>query len=97
MIKWELRIEDIDKVERLAGESIFKEVKRISTEEDNPKRIERLNRLFPLLRKFNVRPNLAQSQNIYFEISVQNRKGNLRSPEWTKQFKGLGENLGVKV
>jgi hypothetical protein len=97
MIKWELRIEDIDKVERLAGESIFKEVKRISTEDDNPKRIERLNRLFPLLRKFNVRPNLAQSQNIYFEISVQNRKDNLRTPEWIRQFKGLGENLGVKV
>lgn len=97
MIKWELRIEDIDKVERLAGESIFKDVKRISTEDDNPKRIERLNRLFPLLRKFNVRPNLAQSQNLYFEISVQNRTGNLRSPEWIRQFKALGENLGVKV
>jgi alpha-amylase/alpha-mannosidase (GH57 family) len=97
MIKWELRIEDIDKVERLAGESIFREVKRISTEDDNPKRIERLNRFFPLLRKFNVRPNLAQSQNIYFEISRQNLQGGKRSPEWIRQFHGLGENLGVKV
>jgi hypothetical protein len=97
MIKWELRIEDIDKVERLAGESIFKEVRRISAEVDNPKRIERLNRLFPLLLKFNVRPNLAQSQNIYFEISEGNRKGDRKSPEWIKQFNGLGENLGIKV
>ncbi len=97
MVKWELRIEDIDKVERLAGESIFKEVKRISSEGDNPKRIERLNRLFPLLRKFNVRPNLAKSQNIYFEISVQNRGGNLRTAEWVRQFGVLGDNLGVKV
>jgi alpha-amylase/alpha-mannosidase (GH57 family) len=97
MVKWDLRIDDIDKVERLAGESIFKEIKRISTEDDNPKRIERLNRLFPLLRRFNIRPNLAQSQNIYFEISQQNRKRGEQGAEWIKQFNGLGENLGVKV
>jgi alpha-amylase/alpha-mannosidase (GH57 family) len=97
MAKWELSIEDTDKVERLAGESIFKELKRIASEGDNPKRIDRLNRLFPLLRKFNIKPNLSKSQNLYFEISLATADMDTRSPEWMKLFNALGENLGVKV
>jgi hypothetical protein len=97
MAKWELSIEDTDKVERLAGESIFKELKRISSEGDNPKRIDRLNRLFPLLKKFNIKPNLSKSQNLYFEISLATADMDTRSPEWMQLFNALGENLGVKV
>jgi alpha-amylase/alpha-mannosidase (GH57 family) len=97
MVKWELSIEDTDKVERLAGESIFKELKRIAGEGDNPKRIDRLNRLFPLLKKFNIKPNLSKSQNLYFEISLATRSSDSRSEEWLKLFNQLGENLSVKV
>lgn len=97
MVKWDLRIEDPGKVERLAGESIFKELKRIAAERESLKRIERLNRLFPLLVKFNLRPNLYRSQNLYFEISKDNTDNDSRSPEWLRQFTLLGENMGVKV
>lgn len=97
LVKWDLRIEDPGKVERLAGESIFKELKRIAAERESLKRIERLNRLFPLLIKFNLRPNLYRSQNLYFEISKDNTDNDLRSPEWLRQFTLLGENMGVKV
>jgi len=95
--KWDLRIEDPGKVEHLAGESIFKELKRISAEGESLKRIERLNRLFPLMIKFNLRPNLYQSQNLYFQISREIPDNENRSPEWLKQFAMLGTNLGVKV
>ena len=97
LVKWDLRIEDPNKVEHLAGESIFKELKRISTERENLKRVERLNRLFPLLVRFNLRPNLYKSQNLYFEISRHDGNGDSHSPEWAKQFKLLGDNMGVKV
>lgn len=97
LIKWDLPIDDTDKLERMAGESIHRELRRIAEEADSPKRIERLNRLFPLLKKFNIRPNLAKSQNVYFEISIQQRTTGWRSPEWMKHFLTLGENLGVKV
>ena len=97
LVKWDLRIEDPGKIERLAGESIFKELKRIGSEGESLKRIERLNRLFPLLIKFNLRPNLYRSQNLYFEISKDNYDNDTRSPEWLKQFTSLGENMGVKV
>lgn len=97
LVKWELSIEDTDKVERLAGESIFKELKRIASEGDNPKRIQRLNRLFPMLKRFNIRPNLSRSQNLYFEISRENQEQENRSPEWLEEFAHLGDNLSVKV
>jgi alpha-amylase/alpha-mannosidase (GH57 family) len=97
LMKWELSIDDTDKVERLAGESIFKELRRIASEGDNPKRVERLNRLFPLLKKFNIKPNLSKSQNLYFEISLANRDNESRSPEWMKHFNILGDSLSVKV
>jgi alpha-amylase/alpha-mannosidase (GH57 family) len=97
--RWSLKIEDTGKVERLAGESIFKEIKRVRAERENVKRIERLNRLFPVLEKFKLEPNLHQSQNLYFEMSLENKE---RKPveldeEWMKQFYLLGDNLGVKV
>lgn len=97
LVKWKLNIEDTGKLERLAGETIFKELKRISSEGDNFKRIERLNRLFPLLLKFNLMPKLYKSQNLYFEISVGNRTHAGHSAEWIKHFTLLGDNLGVKV
>ncbi len=97
LVKWDLRIEDPGKVERFAGDSIFKELKRIAAEGDSYKRIERLNRLFPLMVKFNLRPNLYRSQNLFFEISRQIADDNGRTPEWKKQFWLLGDNLGVKV
>jgi len=96
--KWNLKIEDPDKVARLAADSIFKELKRINSEGDNAKRINRLNRLFPLLRKFKLSPNLHHSQNLYFEMSVE-RKGRKHesAADWIDQFNLLGDNLGVKV
>jgi alpha-amylase/alpha-mannosidase (GH57 family) len=97
LVKWDLRIEDAGKVERLAGESIFKELKRIAAEGDSFKRIERLNRLFPLMIRFNLHPNLYKSQNLFFEISEQVSQSDGRTPEWKKQFILLGDNLGVKV
>lgn len=97
LVKWKLEIDDVGKLERLAGESIFREVKRIRAEGDNPKRIERLNRLFPLLLKFNLMPNLYKSQNLFFEIATQNRNNDGHSEEWINHFTTLGDNLGVKV
>jgi alpha-amylase/alpha-mannosidase (GH57 family) len=98
LVKWELRIEDPGKVSRLAGESIYKELKRISAERSNTKRIQRLNRVFPLLRQFKLDPILYKSQNLYFEISRGEDVESLsHKADWIKQFKRLGENLGVKV
>lgn len=97
--RWNLRIEDKDKISRFAGEAVFKELKRISSERENLKRLQRLNRLFPLLTKFKLEPNLHHVQNLYFEIYVENRQRSKDeiNKEWLEQFNLLGDNLGVKV
>jgi alpha-amylase/alpha-mannosidase (GH57 family) len=97
LTKWELQIDDPKKIEQLAGKSIFKEVNRIGSERSNSKRVERLNRLFPLLLTFNINPDLNKSQNLYFEIYKEVQAGNGHSADWLKQFNLLGDSLGVKV
>ncbi len=97
LVKWNLTIEDPGKVSRMAGESIYKELRRISAERGSTKRLVRINRLFPLLRQFRLDPNLYRSQNLYFEISKQNKVDSADKLEWRREFKLLGENLGVKV
>lgn len=97
--RWNLKIDDPKRISRLAGDSIFKELKRVSNERENVKRLQRLNRVFPLLAKLNLEPNLHQSQNLFFEISMENKVNSSQSidADWLDQFNMLGENLGVKV
>jgi hypothetical protein len=97
--RWSLKIEDPGRVERIAGESFFKELQRVSAERDNLRRIQRLNRLFPILEKFKLEPNLYLSQNLYFQMSLEHkqRKPQELNAEWMEQFSLLGDNLGVKV
>ncbi len=99
MKRWSLKIEDPRTVERLAGDAIHQEVLRVNAERDNVKRIQRLNRVFSILARFDLNPNLHRSQNLYFEMSLENKE---RKPEeldaaWMEQFSTLGDNLGVKV
>lgn len=97
--KWAMKIEDPENISRLAGDAIFREIKRVAADRTNLRRITRLNRLFPLLTKFNLTPNIHKSQNAYFEISLDNKAtlGNESEKEWSDQFSALGDNLRVKV
>ncbi len=97
LAKWNLQIEDPRKLEQIAGKSILKELKRIGAERQNHKRVERLNRLFPLLERFKINPDLNKSQNYYFEIYTEIMDKEGCSPDWIKQFNILGNSLGVKV
>jgi hypothetical protein len=98
--KWNMKIEDPENVSRLAGDAIFRELKRVGSDRTNIRRVVRLNRLFPLLTKFKLTPpNIHKSQNAYFEISLENKSLTLgeHEKEWTEQFSLLGDNLRVKV
>ncbi len=97
LVKWRLSIEDTDHLERLVGETIIRELRRFRQEGENYTRIERLNRLFPLLFKLNLSPNLYKSQNLYFEISKANPLQDGHSEDWMREFLKLGENLRVKI
>ncbi len=96
--RWNLKVEDKGKISFLASESVYRTLQRIKAEKDNIKRIERLNRFFPLAKQLALALNLDKSQNLYFEISRVNGKPRERgNTRWDEQFKLLGKNLGVKV
>ncbi|HMJ68147.1 MAG TPA: DUF3536 domain-containing protein [Cyclobacteriaceae bacterium] len=97
--KWSMKIDDPDNISRLAGDAIFKELRKIGHDRTNIRRITRLNRLFPLLTKFRLNPNIHKSQNAYFEISLQHKSipRNEEDKDWFDQFSLLGDNLRVKV
>jgi alpha-amylase/alpha-mannosidase (GH57 family) len=98
--KWKLKIEDPDKIAQLAEVHIYSILNYIQKEKENVGRIERLNNLFPFLLRFKIKPNLYQSQNLYFRIARQNGveiAPYKSDPEWIRQFETLGLNLGVKV
>ncbi|HLZ15944.1 MAG TPA: DUF3536 domain-containing protein, partial [Cyclobacteriaceae bacterium] len=97
LTRWSLKIEDVGKLSRLAGESIWRELKRISDDRENVKRVLRLNRMFPLLERFGLDPNLHKSQNLYFQIAKEEKAKGSALPDWLDQFKTLGNNLGVKI
>ncbi len=99
MDRWNLKIDDTEKLSILAGETIFREITKLKKEHENLRRITRINKLFPIFTKLNLQPNLHQSQNLYFETSVEikNQKDVEINAEWVEQFSLLGDNLGVKV
>lgn len=96
--KWNLKIEDRDKLSRLAGECILRELRKVNAEGDGYRRIQKLNRLFPLLHTFKLSPNLHHAQNLYFEMSLAMKSDDqVRPQEWREQLLTLGTNLGVKI
>jgi len=100
MERWNLKVEDRDKVSREAGECITRELKKVAGERGNAKRIQRLNRVFPMLWRLKLEPNLHDSQNLYFEIAMEAKQQStvdIIDKEWITQFNLLGDNLGVKV
>lgn len=99
MKRWNLTIEDPKSVERSAAESIYHEIQRIAADRKSVRQVERLNRLFPVLKEFELEPNLYLSQNLYFRMSMENRdlKADELSREWLDQFLALGDLLGVKI
>jgi 3-methyladenine DNA glycosylase Tag len=97
--RWNLNVNDTERLSILAGETILRELHKLQNERENLRRVSRINKLFPIFAKFNLEPNLHQSQNLYFETSLElkSQKQTEIDPEWTEQFSLLGDNLGVRV
>jgi len=99
IVLWKINVEDPIHVEHIIGESIFKEIKYVRTEMNDLNRIQNLNKIFGILEKINISPNLYLSQNLYFKISnevIEDQKQKI-SPLWLNQFYLLGENIGLKI
>jgi len=97
MDRWGLKVEDADRVSRLAGDSILEEIRRIGMEGESTGKLVRLNHVFSLLNRLQLRPSLHKSQNLYFELATRKKAETDTDPEWVREFVFLGINLGVRI
>jgi hypothetical protein len=97
MERWGMKVEDPDRLARLSGESIYKEVSAISQEGENAARLKRINQVFALISRLQIRPTLHKSQNRYFELAMQKSDDQGTDPLWLREFVFLGINLGVRI
>ena len=97
MERWGMKVEDADRVARLAGESIYRELRRVEGEGENTSRLLRLNKVFGFLNKLQIRPNLHKSQNLFFGFAMKKKHEKENKPDWIREFVFLGLNLGVRI
>ena len=84
-------------LEQHAAKTVFKALERISSDKGNVERIDRLNSFLETLEYFELRPSLYKSQNLYYEISINQKDCGLDNAEWYKSFERLGNHLRVKA
>lgn len=95
--KWDVKISDSSGLEKKASITILKALERIAEEKGEVARINRLNELFKFLEHFDLKPSLYKSQNLYFEISINQKDCGVDNADWYKAFEELGTHLGIKV
>ena len=97
MERWGMKVEDPDRLARLSGESILHEVQLTGQEGENISRLKRLNKVFSLINRLQIRPMVHKSQNLYFEQAMRRRDEEGTNPDWLREFVFLGINLGVRI
>ncbi|MEM9297321.1 MAG: DUF3536 domain-containing protein [Bacteroidota bacterium] len=95
--KWGVKLDNTSLLEKRASVTVLKALERIANEKGDLVRIHRLNALFSILENFGLNPSLYKSQNLYFEISINQKDCGVDNAEWYKAFEELGGHLGVKV
>ena len=95
--KWNIALDNSLALEQQVAVTVFKALERISRDKGNVERLDRLNSFFSVLKYFNLEPGLYKSQNLYFQISINQKDCGLDSADWYKAFAKLGDHLKVKA
>jgi hypothetical protein len=95
--KWDLTIDDSLYIEQHASTLAYEALKRVRNEYEDTSRLERLNGYFEYLNEFGLEPNHYKTQNLYFEMSIDEKLISKTSEEWKSLFRSLGEKLGIKT
>ncbi len=95
--KWNLTIDDSLSLEKYATDAIYAALKRVRKHPTDIDRLKRLNQFFNYLERMQLKPEMYQSQNFYFEIYNDESLIGQVSDEWREQFNRLGGRLGILV
>jgi alpha-amylase/alpha-mannosidase (GH57 family) len=101
--KWKIELSDKEAFILAAGEDIFKEINKLLLQENSRRPIEKINRVFQLLKEIGIQPEIWKSQNAYlgllqtYQAHGQTHEQAQLSHEWQAAFKALGQNLMVRI
>ena len=95
--KWNVKFDHSLSLEQHAATTVYKALERIAEDKGNVERIDRMNDFFDILKYFELQPSLYKSQNLYYEISINQKDCGLDNAEWYKAFERLGNNLRIKA
>ena len=95
---WKVGLSDPDALSHLAGERIFRELKKITRGALDPTMMQVLVETITRLHGLGIDPNFWKSQNIYVNL-LHNRREltDSASAEWTRAFARLGALLKVEL
>jgi alpha-amylase/alpha-mannosidase (GH57 family) len=98
--KWNARIEDENKIQLEANESILKAILRLQDDSSNVSRMKELNEIFEQMKIVGLKPDGSwRSQNEYVAIAANRTLMNEKASdsEWLGQFEKIGKHLGIGV
>lgn len=95
---WGVNMSNLEKVNLVAGERIFSELKKIDTKKEDYDALLSLCDVLKSVSQLGVRPELWKSQNLYFEVSKKLYEGKKIYPndDWRSAFLALGDLLQVR-
>ena len=97
--KWEVEVTNEQRFNLVAGEGIFREVKRLlDAEAPVAGQLQRLNEALELLPETEVEINYWRSQNHYYDALCDYQEGRrqFENPEWRRAFVHLGHLLQIR-
>jgi hypothetical protein len=98
LLLWKVGLSDPDALSHLAGERIFRELKKISRDELSIEGCEILIETIERLHQLGIDPNFWKSQNIYVSFWRNLRQSaNGSTADWKEAFARLGELLKIEL
>lgn len=97
--RWDTRISNESEFDLLAGERIYKEVRKITLSHASHVQMNNLLNIVAALEDMGIKPNLWKSQNEFFNMvqGLKNRNWDYHSEEWKASFIELGHYLKVDI
>lgn len=95
--KWTAGLDDAPGLNHSAAELILAYMHKITKRKVPLALLQELNRLFAIVRKLGLSPDISRAQNSYFSLATESESFAQTEEEWKQEFERLGQNLQVKL
>lgn len=95
--KWNVKMVEADRLKLIASKRVLEEIQRVAEGRISIEDFQRLNFILAILKSLKFDFDKWKIQNFYYRTALQKGIPMSDSPEWKRQFRLLGENVGVRL